>query len=754
MGDAVSSTAAPAPTGAEGSAESAEDAAAEGYVTSTLTSLLNSFGQSVADPLSTNHHALGSQNGNALLMGLTARWANESLGATRSAEQFQAAASCLAELKRTHGVEELVQVEIYRDVEGSLSSSSSSTSRAVQRVLVYWFGSEQEGGDSAAALQLEWGPDGLRHRLQKGVPPTLRAAQSKECGLSPMTVAAQLLQLRGREYSPVDFDSQHFCSLLFSEASGNHRLNAELDRLERAGTTVSSADVYCELRTPSPSLVGAFARGSGGLGHSAATSERWTLVLWWHEAVREEERQQPRGLCLRWSPEGLTFQCTRATPPGAVVYSREVGSGFGDVRWQLRKVEGQRYQTSIWDDRCFALWLFEQCLCKGNFTTLREHLEELQRKDLHFASCSIIAVDALGEANTAGSTVGTDRAGSGTCHHAKALPDAAAATAPAPPAAPEHNGAEAAGEGQRAEARPLSSLCAATPSGQQLGAPSELASSQQDDSLGSARQRQVLPSRSAWQGAPIKPAAPQQHGSADALKQHALVYSYRIHDHSLVYLRLDFVPFDCSIRFVESREDPAPATLLYTKPMLFARLPPRELKRQLLEVQQVLDIANWDSLKFCWHLFDQSPGTTVAHRSTSGSGRPRVSQEVGLRNPAAERCWPERVEGKQVPAKARPVERGSRAKVASRSRQRLPLMQLQSSLTAQLLNINGGDSSSGDDGDEEGIASHSTCSRTPTGLPLSCSSSVGGGTTSPAMSPRGSSPISCSQLCDGMGPPL
>jgi len=98
---------------------------------------------------------------------------------------------------------------------------------------------------------------------------------------------------------------------------------------------------------------------------------------------------------------------------------------------------------------------------------------------------------------------------------------------------------------------------------------------------------------------------------------HLLIYKYRLCG-VVTCLWLEFS--ECGVRFSETDEEPSSGLVMRNKPMLFVRLQPKELQRQLQEIQgRMFDDTDWSSLHFCNHLFVQVPGK--ARDARSGSRR-------------------------------------------------------------------------------------------------------------------------------------
>lgn len=88
---------------------------------------------------------------------------------------------------------------------------------------------------------------------------------------------------------------------------------------------------------------------------------------------------------------------------------------------------------------------------------------------------------------------------------------------------------------------------------------------------------------------------------------HVLVYKYKVTEQLTMHLLLDFGPR--GVFFSESQDEPAGTLLVRSKPMLFVRLQPRDLQRQLQDLEhKVFDEVDWTSQHFCTHLFSQAPG--------------------------------------------------------------------------------------------------------------------------------------------------
>lgn len=121
-------------------------------------------------------------------------------------------------------------------------------------------------------------------------------------------------------------------------------------------------------------------------------------------------------------------------------------------------------------------------------------------------------------------------------------------------------------------------------------------------------------------------------------ERHALVYKYKAAGERVVHLLLSFS--ERGLEFAESEDPPGGATVLRTKPMLFVRLRPEELRRQLSEIEdRAYDAVVWNSQNFCAHLFDQVPGKARAakgdcaapqSREPCSKERPKQSRPMGL----------------------------------------------------------------------------------------------------------------------------
>lgn len=102
-------------------------------------------------------------------------------------------------------------------------------------------------------------------------------------------------------------------------------------------------------------------------------------------------------------------------------------------------------------------------------------------------------------------------------------------------------------------------------------------------------------------------------------EKHALVYKYKAAGDRVVHLFLGFT--ERGVEFAESEEPPGVNfTILRTKPMLFVRLRPEELRRQISEIEgRTYDAVEWNSQHFCAHLFDQVPGKARAAKNDCGA---------------------------------------------------------------------------------------------------------------------------------------
>lgn len=329
-----------------------------------LTGFLNRFGPELdaanavlnGDPRMAQSHKHLYQN--HVLMGLAATAAAKTVGYKGVISEQREIAARLTALHR-EGVE-FCQVEIYRE---PLDSGVAD-----HHVLVYWYESAQNMG--VAGFRLDWGVTGLFHRECLDMPQE-SLLESKECGLSPSTLGAQLLRMRGKEYSVVHFHCQHFCRILFDKAAGNARLGNELDRLERAGILITATALYRNV-------------GNSSVNDEdcADSDERsWSLV-YWHKDARLLTK---RGLQIKWSAEGLGFAILSSEPYGILVRRRGCSTSPAVLRQQLHKVEGRPYEAGEWDDWHLMQWLFQQVLARGGVLDLIKRLEELAENSVEIA---------------------------------------------------------------------------------------------------------------------------------------------------------------------------------------------------------------------------------------------------------------------------------------------------------------------------------------------------------------------------------
>mmetsp|Transcript_76154 Transcript_76154/g.143529 ORF Transcript_76154/g.143529 Transcript_76154/m.143529 type:complete len:714 (+) Transcript_76154:124-2265(+) len=290
---------------------------------------------------------------NHMLMGLTAAWAAKTVGYSGVISEQREIAAHLVSLHREEV--EFGQVEIYRE---PLDSGVAD-----HHVLVYWYESPQNMG--TAGFRLDWGVNGLFHRDCLDMPQESLLV-SKECGLRPRTLMEQLLRLRGKEYSVVHFNCQHFCKLLMGQAGGNARLGNALLRLDKAGALLTSAALYW-------------------------SQERWTMVYWHQDPCSSTDR----GFQIKWSDEGLSFLIVWSEPEAICVRRRGCAMRPSVLRQQLRKVEGRSYQADEWNDWHLMQWLFGQVLAKGRISALHKRLEELAEQSVEIAGVIEAIVDVM-----------------------------------------------------------------------------------------------------------------------------------------------------------------------------------------------------------------------------------------------------------------------------------------------------------------------------------------------------------------------
>lgn len=106
---------------------------------------------------------------------------------------------------------------------------------------------------------------------------------------------------------------------------------------------------------------------------------------------------------------------------------------------------------------------------------------------------------------------------------------------------------------------------------------------------------------------------------------HLLIYKYRLSG-NLTCLWIEFS--ESGVKFDETDEEPSFHLVMRNKPMLFVRLQPKELQRQLEEIQVfVFDKKEWNSHHFCNHLFAQVPGKARDGKSGNRHTKPeKLSQ--------------------------------------------------------------------------------------------------------------------------------
>lgn len=342
------------------------------------------------------------------------------------------------------------------------------------------------------------------------------------------------------------------------------------------------------------------------------------LVYWYQ--VRGSNGPIDYGLQLDWGSDGLAFTDLYDKPSGTTLKTKESGILPVTVQHQVSKLAHKVYSLVQWNCQHFSLYLFDRAC--GNIH-LNNKLVEMSVDEVLFTSVGIYyeaaeAVDAGEELNNSvliywhrerGSSrtlrgLRLDWSADGLTHRITGDPSEPLCErirwrqCSLPPAKLLESLREI--EGWRYEATTWSHKVFA-----QFLFNNVLA---KGDWEMLRAHLEELGERGIEIAGVIDVLAPDPTGREASGDRHILVYKYKMLDqNTTVHLALEWGPK--GLNFSESDEEPAGALLVRTKSMLFIRLRPAELQRQILEATvRSYDPIEWSSQNFCDRLFSLAPG--------------------------------------------------------------------------------------------------------------------------------------------------